>query len=115
MTEPAHAFQSAMSGGNSSTLQQGVIWHFVLSGDAHNASEAAHNEGVKFVFLSSIQRPGLTVIQVGHDKNFVDLDFGLLGQLAIGPHPVGQSGHGGSLLANVLVELLVNAEVVCNG
>ena len=49
MAQSAHAslFHSVVHTGDSCTLQDCVVWYFVLPGDVHNVSMPAYVEGIK--------------------------------------------------------------------
>ena len=74
-------------------------------GDVQNASKAAHVTCIELLLLSGTQCPRLNAKQEGaHDIGSVDLDLCVFSQLAVVTCFLCQSGHGGSCLADVLVE-----------
>ena len=118
MPQPAHAslLQQCVHAGDSSSPQDAVVCDFVLPGDVQNATETAHVERIELLFLSGSQGPGLAAIQEGTEgTGSVDLDFGVLSQLAVGPYSLCQTGHGHSCFVNVVVDLHVESEGIRDG
>ena len=118
VTKPAQVslLQQGEHAGDSSSLEDSCVCHLILPGDTQDASEATHVEGIEFLVLQNVQGPGLTAIQeCAHDAGTVDLDLAVLRQFVVGPHSIGQSGQGGGCLADAIVQLRIEREVVRDG
>ena len=84
MPHPAHAT------GDSSSLQDAVACDFVLPDDVQYATETAHLERIKLLFLSGSEGPRLAAVQESaKGTGSVVLDFGVLSQLVVGPYSLG--------------------------
>ena len=68
-------------------------------------------ERIKLLFLSGSQGQLLTAVQESADgTGSVDLDFGVLSQLVVGPYSLCQTGRGLSCFADALVDLHVESK-----
>ena len=77
--------------GDSSSLPGAVVCDLSLPGDVQYATETAHVERIKLLFLSGSQGPGLTAIQENAEgTGSVDLDFGVFNHLLLGSYSLCQ-------------------------
>ena len=84
--------QQCLHAGDSSSFQDAIVCNFVLPGDLLDAVETVHVECIELLFLLDSQGPGLTAVQESAENaGSVDLDFGVLGQLGVGPYSLCQS------------------------
>ena len=54
VSEPTHAslFENGVHAGDSSSLHDSRVWHFILPADVQDAAESAHVESIQLVLLS---------------------------------------------------------------
>ena len=89
MPQPTHAslLQQCVHAEDYSSLQDVVVCDFVLPDNVQYVTETAHVERIKLLFLSGSQGQLLTAVQESADgTGSVDLDFGVLSQLAVRPY-----------------------------
>ena len=82
-----HMLQPEQAARDSNSLQDAVGCDFVLPDDVQYATETAHLERIKLLFLLGSEGPGLAAVQESAEgTGSVVLDFGVLSQLVVGPY-----------------------------